>query len=84
MCLSRMVLLSQFLRLSTPGAATATRVSDLGLEEQQVPNAIGFDAGTHHPAKRGCRAMVVSRSNTHTKKKKHSNFVALSTAGLMT
>lgn len=66
-----------------PRAATATRVSDLGLEEQQVPNAIGFDAGTHHPAKLGCRAMAVSRSNTH-KKKKHSNFGALPTAGLMT
>ena len=26
------------------------RVSDLGLEEQQVPDAIGFNAGPHHPA----------------------------------
>lgn len=60
--------------LAYPRAAAATRVSDLGLEEQQVPNAIGFDAGTHHPAKRGCRARVVSHINTHPKKKKNNTF----------
>lgn len=42
---------------ATPAAANFQGLpANFGLEEQQVPNAISFDAGTHHPRPRIVRS----------------------------